>query len=81
MTNRLSRLTRPTETTCRICSLSSPKVNRSLLLWYFERKVELYVCEKVDYMQYKQTTYNMPDEVQCVCSIQYTAVCMQYTIH
>jgi len=29
----------------------------------------------------KYTTYNMPEEVQGVCNIQYTAVCMQYKIH
>jgi hypothetical protein len=79
MTKHLSRVTRPTGTACRIRSLSSPKLNTNLLLWYFDRNVQLYVCEKVDYMQYK--THNMPEEVQVVCSIQYTAVRMQYTTH
>ena len=29
----------------------------------------------------KHTIHNMPEEVQAICNTQYTAVCMQYTIH
>ena len=29
----------------------------------------------------KHTIHNMPEEVQGICNTQYTAVCMQYTVH